>query len=81
MSRTDTTEGTAEGRPRRTLSIQLQASDVDAFERIQQWFPPGTMSVSRIARLAIRHGIERVEADLRAAAVRIASEPSGSVKP
>ena len=64
-----------------SLSVQLQGSDVELFKRIQSWFPPGTVTATRIARLCIRAGLAQVEREFAQAAERYAASSATVTKP
>lgn len=58
-----------------SMNVQLQPEERQLIERVTSLFPPGVINPSRIARLAIRAGIDKVEADLRESAARYALMP------
>ena len=77
--------GTRGPRPRtvkmRPLSFALKGGDLIAFHRILAQFPPGVLSVGRIARLCLRAGLPQVEAELRVAAEKYADGPKIDLTP
>ena len=63
-----------------SMNVQLMPEERALIERVTSRFPPGTLNPSRIARLCIRAGIDKVDADLAEAAARYA-EAAKLVKP
>lgn len=58
---------------RDTQSVQLASSDLGVLREIMSWFPPGTLTLSRLARLAIRHGLPSLRREFAESAERYAA--------